>query len=140
MKKEGKSFVVSRKYQTRSIVAVLAASCVAQAWAIDLHRLNEIIDHQNSNLPAMVAKDLRQERVRVSGSTVIYRYTHLSMSAARLRDLHLEVTQRPYIYPRICQDAATGRMLREGISFRYVYVGNDGGVGGELQVKPSDCM
>jgi len=87
----------------------------------------------------MVAKGLRQEKVQVSGSTVIYRYTHLGMSAAKLREMRLPVTQRPYIFPQICKEANTGRLLREGISFRYIYIGNDGGVGGELQISPSDC-
>jgi hypothetical protein len=87
----------------------------------------------------MVAKQLRQERVEVSGSSLVYRYTHIGLSAAQLREMRLEVTQRPYIFPRICQEAATGRLLREGVSFLYIYLGNDGGVGGQLQISPSDC-
>jgi hypothetical protein len=77
--------------------------------------------------------------VEVSGLLIIYRYTHLGLNAAQLRKMRLEVTQRPYIFPRICQEAETGRMLREGVSFRYIYLGNDDAVGGQLQISPTDC-
>jgi hypothetical protein len=87
----------------------------------------------------MVAKELRQEKVQAIGSTIVYRYTHLRLNSAQLRDMRLEATQRPYVYPRICQEADTGKMLREGVSFRYVYIGSDGGVGGDFQISPSDC-
>jgi hypothetical protein len=111
----------------------------APAWGLDQTKLNEVVARMNGKLPAMVANQLRQEKVEVSGMTLINRYTHTAMNAAQLREMRLDVTQRPYIYPRICQDADTGRMLREGVTFRYIYFGNDGGVGGQLQISPLDC-
>jgi hypothetical protein len=123
----------------RSGAAALLACCITQVWAVDQRRMNDVVERQNRNLPSMVANQLRQEKMEVSGSSIVYRYTHLGLSAAQLREMRLEATQRPYIFPRICQEADTGRMLREGVSFRYVYIGNDGGVGGQLQIFPADC-
>lgn len=123
----------------RWAVVALVVSGITQAWAVDQRRLNDVVERKNRSLPAMVANQLRQEKVEVIGSSVVYRFTHLGLNAAQLREMRLEVTQRPYIFPRICQEADTGRMLREGVSFQYVYLGNDGGVGGQIQISPSDC-
>lgn len=126
------------RFPMRSVI-VLAGCSVPLAWAVNLRHLNEVVERENRSLPAMVAKQLRQERVEVNGLLLTYRYTHLGLSAAQLREMHLEVTQRPHILPRICQEADTGRMLREGVSFRYIYLGNDREVGGQLQISSADC-
>jgi len=127
------------KYLAEAIVCVFSLCSGSLAWALSPGQLNDVVERQNRGLPVMVAKELRQEKVQVVGSTIVYRYTHLRLDAAQLRNMRLETTQRPYIYPRICQEADTGRILREGVSIRYVYLGSDGGVGGGFQISPSDC-
>lgn len=124
---------------SKAIVIAIAMTCASHAWSVDQRRLESAIERKNRDLPTMVAKQLRQEKIEVNGSLVVHRYTHIGLSAAQLREMRLEATQRPYIFPRICQEAETGRLLREGVSFRYIYLGNDGGLGGQLQISPSDC-
>jgi len=93
----------------------------------------------NQKLPAMVAPTLRQERVAVFNGVVTHSYTEITKTAAELAPMNLGVTQRPYIFPAICQAPDTGRMLREGYSFRYLYFGRDGNVAAQLVFLPSDC-
>ena len=90
-------------------------------------------------MPPPHAENLRQERVVVDGMTLVYSYTHLTLDSGQLRKMRLEVTQRPYILPQLCSDPDTGRMLREGVRFRYLYAGRDGQVGGDLTLTKSDC-
>ena len=82
---------------------------------------------------------MRQERVVVDGMTLVYSYTHLALDSGQLRKMRLEDTQRPYILPDLCSAPDTGRMLREGVRFRYLYSGRDGKVGGDLTLTKSDC-
>ena len=134
-----KSGLGSAGSSARSATIALLACCITQVWAVDQRRMNDVVERQNRNLPTMVANQLRQEKMEVSGLSIVYRYTHLGLNAAQLREMRLDVTQRPYIFPRMCQEADAGRMRREGVSFRYVYIGKGGGVGGQLQISPADC-
>jgi hypothetical protein len=97
------------------------------------------IDRYNSKLPTMVAPSLRQERASLFNGVITYRYTSITKTSAELARMNLEDKQRPYIFPAICKAPDTGRMLREGASFRYLYFGKDGNMGAQLIFIPSDC-
>ena len=105
----------------------------------DVVGLRSAVARLNQGLPRMVAKDLRQEVAYVQGMTLIFNYTHLSLTSSDLRRMNLAQTQLPYILPGLCSAADTGRMLREGIQFRYVYTARDGGVGADFVLAKSDC-
>ena len=122
-----------------ALLASLLSTTAYPAAAIDTRDLNRVADRGNQGLPRMVATNLRQERIEVDGMTVVYLYTHLALDSTQLRELRLEATQRPFILPQLCAASDTGRMLREGVKFRYVYRGRDGAVGGDLVVAQSDC-
>lgn len=120
-----------------SVLVMLTPAMTAAA--VDAKALAQVATRANQGLPKMIAGQLRMDRVETSGMTLTHLYTHVGKSAAQLRDMRLESTQRPYILPSLCADAATGRMLREGVRFRYVYRGSDGGVGGDLTLSKADC-
>lgn len=122
-----------------ALLASLLVAMVCPAAAIDTRDLNRVADRGNQGLPRMVAKDLRQERIEVDGLTVVYLYTHLALDSTQLRGMRLETTQRPFILPQLCTASDTGRMLREGVKFRYVYRGRDGAIGGDMVLAQSDC-
>lgn len=122
--------------QLALLVMVLVA---LPATAVDAQSLARVAERSNQGLPKMVAKDLRMDRVDASGQTITHHYTHLALNSAQLRAMRLEATQRPHIAPPLCAASDTGRMLREGVRFRYVYRGSEGAVGGDLVVTQSDC-
>ena len=88
----------------------------------------------------MVAPTLRQEKSTVRNGVMTNSYTEVSRTAHELAPMNLSVTQRPFIFPEICKTNDTGRMLREGYSFRYLYYGKDGKLAGQLIITPADCV
>lgn len=102
-------------------------------------KLQPYVDESNSRLPAIVAPSVRQERDSVFNGVLTHSYTILAKTAAELIKSNLAATQRPLIFPSICNDPYTGRMLREGVTFRYMYFGKDGKPAAQLVFFPSDC-
>ena len=87
----------------------------------------------------MVAPTLRQEKSSVFNGSITLAYTVINKTSSQVAAMNLEVTQRPYIFPSICSAPDTGRMLREGYTFRYLYMGNDGKLAAQILVLPADC-
>ena len=102
-------------------------------------KLSAYVDRYNEKLPTMVAPTLRQERISVFNGVMTYSYTDVSRTGKQLTTLNLEVAQRPYIFPAICKAPDTGRMLRDGVSFRYLYYGNDRQLAAQLVFVAADC-
>lgn len=102
-------------------------------------KLQKYADRYNATLPTMVAPTLRQDRLSVFNGVMTYQYTEVTKTGTELARMNLESTQRPYIFPAICKSSDTGRMMRDGVSFRYLYVGKDGKLGAQLVFIPSDC-
>ena len=114
---------------------------VAQALVtnpLDL-KAKPYVDRYNKGLPTMIAATLRQERSSVFNGAMTFAYTEVTKTAAQLAPMNLAVTQRSYIFPSICQAPDTGRMLREGFTFQYLYFGKDGKLAAQLVFLPVDC-
>ena len=79
------------------------------------------LDRLNKRLPTMVASTLRQEKSTIFNGVMTNIYTEVTKTAYELAPMNLSITQRSFIFPAICQTNDTGRMLREGYSFRYLY-------------------
>lgn len=120
-------------------VGIFAAAAVGAQSRSLADSLGQAAERSNRHLPRMVAKDLRQERIEVSGATLVYGYTHLTLDAQGLSAMNLGASQRPYIVPGLCSAPDTAQMLKEGARFRYVYRDKNGRVGGELTLTKSDC-
>lgn len=121
---------------TCSAMCTLAHALIASP--LD-QKLQPYLARLNQRLPAMVAPTLRQEKSTVFNGVMTSIYTEVTRTAAELAQMNLSVTQRPFIFPAICQTNDTGRMLREGYSFRYLYYGKDGKLAGQLIITPADC-
>lgn len=138
---------INRKGLTAGFSVAAFALCLFGASAVSQTlktnpldaRLKPYVDRMNERLPTMVAPTLRQERVSVFNGVLTYTYTELSRSRSELNAMDLSSTQRPYIFPAICKAPDTGRMLRDGVSFRYLYYGKDGHLAGQLIFMPVDC-
>jgi hypothetical protein len=102
-------------------------------------KLSTYVDRYNEKLPAMVAPTLRQERISALNGVMTYSYTDVSRTGKQLTTLNLKITQRPYIFPAICKAPDTGRMLRDGVSFRYLYYGKDRQLAAQLVFMAADC-
>jgi len=102
-------------------------------------KLQSYLDRLNTRRPTMVAPTLRQEKSTVFNGVMTNIYTEVTKTAYELAPMNLSATQRPFIFPAICKTNDTGRMLREGYSFRYLYYGKDGNLAGQLIITPADC-
>jgi len=102
-------------------------------------KLQKYIDVGNRKLPTMVTSAMRQEKVTVANGVLTYSYTVVTRTAAQLASSNISATQRAAILPATCAAPDTSRMLKDGISFRYVYYGSDGAVAGQVAIIPSDC-
>lgn len=121
---------------------ILGSSCaLAQALVVNPldQKLKPYLDRLNKGRPTMVAPTLRQEKSTVFNGVMTNIYTEVTRTAHELASMNLSVTQRPFIFPAICQTNDTGRMLREGYSFQYLYYGRDGKLAGQLIIMPIDC-
>ena len=117
-------------------VFVLTGSPTSSALTID-ERLSTIVDRSNADFPKMVGPNIRQEKARYGDRTLTYSYTHLTLTATETAKLDLN--RRSHLVPVSCQDPFTRRLLREGISLRYLYFGRDGKVAGDVLVQKRDC-
>jgi hypothetical protein len=138
--------VQNRMARTLYIFAVMLAGlipCLSAAQALATNPLDikakPYVDRLNKGLPTMVAATLRQERISIFNGAMAFAYTEVTKTAAQLAPMNLSVTQRQFIFPAICQAPDTGRMLREGYSFRYLYYGKDGKLAAQLVFLPVDC-
>lgn len=123
-------------------ISILGSGCaLAQALVTNPldQKLQPYLDRLNRGRPTMVAPTLRQEKSTVFNGVMTNIYTEVNRTAYELAPMNLSVTQRPLIFPAICQTNDTGRMLREGYSFRYLYYGKDRKLAGQLMIIPSDC-
>ena len=123
----------------RVLLACLGFVGACPALCLTAAELDRVAARSNQSLPRMVAKDLRQDPIEVFGMTLVYNYKHLTLDSGQLRGMRLEETQRPYVLPSLCADPDSGRMLREGVRFRYVYRGRDSRVGGEFLLSQLNC-
>lgn len=121
------------------LLTVAALSWHVQAGALQPAELSRVASRYNVDLPREVAADVRQERVQAVGMTLTFAYTFLSHSASQVRRSNFAENRRAALVPGLCGAPDTGRMLREGTTFRYVYYGSDGQVGAKLDVSASAC-
>ena len=127
------------KSQYRALfLASLLATSVAHAQ-ITGNQLKVVADRYNQSLPRMVAPTLRQEKLQVDGMVFTYVYTDTNRTGKQMNAANLVANVTNDVFPEICRAPDTGRMLREGVTYRYVYFGNDRVVGAELIVRIGDC-
>lgn len=101
--------------------------------------LEKLIGRQNESLPRVIAPDVRQEKVSVSGLTLINRYTMLSATRNQLMKSNFENVQRRDTTSSVCKDPFTSRILRDGVSFRYMHYDKDNFLGSDFTVSLRDC-
>lgn len=134
---------IIRIAQRFALAAIVAAPVLTQAQGLYVNpldaKMKRSVDTQNAKLPTMVAPTLRQEKVSVMNGVLTNTYTVINKTAAELTPMNLAVTQRPYIFPDICKAPDTGRILKEGVSFKYLYLGNDGKLAAQIIIMPADC-
>ena len=91
----------------------------------------------NRSLPKKVATNLRQETSLTTRNGIIHRYTALDRP-------HEVVAQRwpkqDQIVTRTnCSDPYIAEMLKRGVTFTFLYYGNDGQLGGKVEVTARKC-
>lgn len=92
----------------------------------------------NRGLP-MIDEGMRQEKVRFDGSTVLYEFTMLRLTAAEIRALDPVKIIRPDIFSGLCSSAPNIATMKAGATYRYIYRGKDGGVGADFTVTADEC-
>jgi hypothetical protein len=94
----------------------------------------------NQNLPMVVDKHTRLDRVRVSAPNVVqYDYTLLNNidSPAQFRSIEKEV--RAMVVSRACSPSGAAHLLDRGITTFYTYRAHDGMLIGAITVTKANC-
>ena len=134
---------IFRIAQRFTLAVIVATPIMTHAQGLYVNpldaKMKRGLDAQNAKLPTMVAPTLRQEKMSVMNGVLTNTYTVINKTAAELVKMNLSVTQRPYIFPDICKAPDTGRMLKDGVSFKYLYLGNDGKLAAQIIIMPVDC-
>jgi len=118
---------------------VAVAGGALPVYAVSHGQLMQVAERYNQQLPRMVAKNVREERMTVEAMTLVYTYRHLVRTEQGFRSTDLAATQRADILPKLCGDRDTGRRLREGVTFRYRYLSVEGAVVGVVELADRDC-
>ncbi len=106
----------------RCAIGAAAVFASLDASAFDQAAVQREVDGMNQSLPAMVSPVLREEPVQFTGKTLMYTFTHIGRSTDEIAKQNLNVSARSYLLARLCADADTRDMMREGLTFTFSYV------------------
>lgn len=97
---------------------IVAGLLSMNASAFDASAVQKEVDEMNRSLPAMVSPVLREEPIRFTGKALLYTFTQVGDRNAK----DLNVTARAYLLRKLCGDADTRQMMRDGLTFTFTYV------------------
>ena len=127
----------------RTIIRAAAFAAIAgialPVYAVSHGQLRQVAERYDQQLPRMVARNVQEERLAVEALTLVYTYWHLALPEHSFRSRNLAATQRADTLPKLCADRHTGRMLREGVTFRYRYLSVEGAVVGVVERADRVC-
>lgn len=118
-----------------TLVGSLSALVSTGAFALDPAAVQHEVDEMNQSLPAMVSPVLREEQIRFSGQSLMYTFTRVGAKD----DRNLNVTARAYLLRKLCGDADTRQMMREGLTFTFAYVDEGKAPSAGTVVTDRDC-
>ena len=99
--------------------------------------LESTVNKLNQSLPKKVSSTIRQETSLAGHNMITHRYTILNMSTGQLS---IKISNDAAQITRTnCSDSEVARLLKMGISIKFLYYGNDGGLGGTVIVNSRKC-
>jgi hypothetical protein len=123
-----------------TVLCLLPGKAFSQQYVNPLDaKLARYVVKMNTKLPAMVTSVMRQEKTTVFNGVLTYPYTITNKTGVQLAPMNISAIQRTAILPPMCADPDTRRMLSRGVSFKFLYYGNDGVMAGQVVVLPGDC-
>lgn len=103
--------------------------------------LSVIVSKANESLPMMLDRDTRADTsMAYPGLTLAYFYTYLPASAAEIKqEALLESAAYKSVRSQVCGSPNSKRLLSDGVTFQYIYRGNDGVEAFRFSIASSDC-
>jgi hypothetical protein len=105
------------------------------------HTLLRVAAELNKSTPVAVDKDTRLDRISVEpGNHLTYHYTLIRVSSNRASSDAFRRVAQPQLKTRVCESPEMQRFLKSGVTIAHRYRGSDGGVIGNSEVKPAECI
>lgn len=113
---------------------------VTSSQSIDNNELVKIADKINKQLPMMVDKETRADKVEVgSGLRLNYFYTYPNYSSREIDPNWIQANLKPDVKKNICTKEKTKVLLQLGVTSGYVYRGNNGVEITRFEISKNDC-
>lgn len=99
-----------------------------------------VVSKANESLPMMLDRDTRADTsMAYPGLVVAYFYTFLPLSAEQMKEEGMESELFKSIRSQACGSPNSQRLLNDGVTFQYVYRGNDGAEAFRFPIASGDC-
>ncbi len=97
-------------------------------------------DSINKTLPMMIDKETRGDKVEVgSGARLIYFYSLPNYSSRDVEPSQIQANTKPDVKKNVCTSAGMKPSLQYGVTYVYVYSGNDGVEITRFEINENDC-
>lgn len=93
----------------------------------------------NRNLPMMVDKNLRLDRLVGGNKTLQYHYTLVDHDASAVDTAEFRRGMRARLVSEVCEDEEMGFLLENGVQYLYRYQGKDQREIATISIRASDC-
>lgn len=102
--------------------------------------LVQTANKMNATLPKMVSEEIRMDTtVAGPGKQFTYFSTLTSQASSEIDAQEFYDDNAPVLTKHVCNLAEAQKLFRKGITFHYVYRGNDGVEVARIAISPEDC-
>lgn len=103
--------------------------------------INELVKSANANLPAMVDKQTRLDKVVAGpGAQLTYLYTLPDLASSDVSASWITVDVKPKVTRDVCDTPLLRRLLANGATLVYAYKGKDGVDINQFRITDGDCV
>lgn len=103
--------------------------------------INEMVKSANANLPVMVDKQTRLDKVVAGpGAQLTYLYTLPDLASSDVSASWITVDVKPKVTRDVCDTPLLRRLLANGATLVYAYKGKDGVDINQFRITDGDCM
>ena len=103
-------------------------------------KINELVKKGNEQLPMMIDKQTRLDKVVAGpGAKITYLYTLPELASFDVSAFWISNDVRPKVTKDVCDTAELRKLLASGAALEYAYKGKDGVDINQFQVQDADC-
>ena len=93
----------------------------------------------NAQLPMMVDEETRLDVTMVLGKQLNYKYTFVNLKAEDIDNSLLQSNMEPLLKNNLCSNDSMKLLLKNGVSYNYLYSGKNGNLIGTITIDAAKC-